>query len=162
MEWARSACHEAEGCSFCKKTLLIKTESSPRKRQCVLCLCHNTIYTKLWFFNDQLYFMCKNILYCCSVGKLCLTLCDPTDCSIPGSSVLHCLPWVTSRWLRSEVEVTQLCLTFCNPMDCAVHGFLHVRILECVAFPFSAVSWSCSNSCLLSQWCYLTPLFLLP
>ena len=30
-------------------------------------------------------------LFCCSVIKLCPTLCDPMDCSIPGSSVLHCL-----------------------------------------------------------------------
>ena len=29
---------------------------------------------------------------CCSVAKLCPTLCDPIDCSTPGSSVLHCLP----------------------------------------------------------------------
>ena len=31
-------------------------------------------------------------LYCCSVAKLCPTLCDPMDCSTPGSSVLHYLP----------------------------------------------------------------------
>ena len=29
--------------------------------------------------------------YCCSVAKLCLTLCDPMDCSMPGSSILHYL-----------------------------------------------------------------------
>ena len=29
---------------------------------------------------------------CCSVEQLCLTLWDPTDCSIPGLSVLHHLP----------------------------------------------------------------------
>ena len=29
---------------------------------------------------------------CCSVTKLCLTLCHPMDCSTPGSSVLHYLP----------------------------------------------------------------------
>ena len=28
----------------------------------------------------------------CSVVKLCPTLCDPTDCGMPGSSVLHFLP----------------------------------------------------------------------
>ena len=28
----------------------------------------------------------------CSVAKSCLTLCDPMDCSMPGSSVLHYLP----------------------------------------------------------------------
>ena len=39
---------------------------------------------------------------CCSVAKLCPTLCDPMDCSTPGSSVLRSLlelcsnscPWV--------------------------------------------------------------------
>ena len=29
---------------------------------------------------------------CCSVDKSCPTLCDPMDCSTPGSSVLHSLP----------------------------------------------------------------------
>ena len=29
---------------------------------------------------------------CCSVAKLCLTLCDPKDCSTPGFTVLHHLP----------------------------------------------------------------------
>ena len=29
---------------------------------------------------------------CCSVTKLCLTLCDPRDCSTPGSPVLQYLP----------------------------------------------------------------------
>ena len=28
---------------------------------------------------------------CCSVAKSRLTLCDPMDCSMPGSTVLHCL-----------------------------------------------------------------------
>ena len=34
------------------------------------------------------------IMLCCyrSVAKLCPTVCDPMDCSMPGSSVLHCLP----------------------------------------------------------------------
>ena len=28
---------------------------------------------------------------CCSVAQLCLTLCNPIDCSTPGFPVLHCL-----------------------------------------------------------------------
>ena len=32
------------------------------------------------------------VIYCCSVPKLCLTVCDPMDCSTPVSSVLHYLP----------------------------------------------------------------------
>ena len=43
---------------------------------------------------------------CCSVAQLCLTLCDPVECSTPGSSVLHCqepvwgIPPVTRSWGR--------------------------------------------------------------
>ena len=29
---------------------------------------------------------------CCSVAKSCLTLCEPTDCSMPGFPVLHHFP----------------------------------------------------------------------
>ena len=33
----------------------------------------------------------KSVLYvnCCSVAQLCLTLCNPMDCSMPGFPVLH-------------------------------------------------------------------------
>ena len=40
-------------------------------------------------------------------------------------------------WCESEVKIIQSCLTLCNPMDYAVHRILQVRILECVAVPFS-------------------------
>ena len=30
-------------------------------------------------------------LFCCSISPLCPTLCDPMDCSTPGSPVLHYL-----------------------------------------------------------------------
>ena len=32
------------------------------------------------------------LYYCYSVSKSCLTLCNPTDCSMPGFPVLHYLP----------------------------------------------------------------------
>ena len=35
-----------------------------------------------WYFSTIYY-------CCCSVAQLCLTLCDPMDCSMPGLSVLH-------------------------------------------------------------------------
>ena len=38
------------------------------------------------------------------------------------------------------LKVAQSCPTICNPMDYIVHGTLQVRILKCVAFPFSRVS----------------------
>ena len=34
----------------------------------------------------------------CSVAKSCLILCDPMDCRMPGSSVLHCLPVFAQTW----------------------------------------------------------------
>ena len=34
---------------------------------------------------------CCFTLLCYSVAKSCSTLCDPMDCSLPGSSVLHYL-----------------------------------------------------------------------
>ena len=59
----------------------------------------------------------------------CLTLCDPMDCSLPGSSLHGCL--------GSKVKVAQSCPTLCDPMDYTVRGILQARILEWVAFPFS-------------------------
>ena len=34
----------------------------------------------------------RTLTYCCLVTKLCLTLCEPVDCSMPGFPVLHHLP----------------------------------------------------------------------
>ena len=34
----------------------------------------------------------------CSFAKSCLTLCDPMDCRMPGSPVLHCLPVFAQTW----------------------------------------------------------------
>ena len=35
--------------------------------------------------------VCVCIYCCCSDTNLYLTLCDPTDYSTPGASILHCL-----------------------------------------------------------------------
>jgi len=44
---------------------------------------------------------------CCSVTKLCLTLCHPMDYSTPGSSVLHYLPefaQVLVHWVGDAIQ----------------------------------------------------------
>ena len=46
-----------------------------------------------------------NLVGCCLVTKLCLTLCDPVDCSPPGSSVYgifqaRVLEWVAISFSR--------------------------------------------------------------
>ena len=81
----------------------------------------------------------------------CLTLCDPIDCSPPGSSVpgilqARILEWVAisfskRNYKKKGSEVAQSCLTLCDPMDCSlpgssVPGILQARVLEWVAIYF--------------------------
>ena len=91
--------------------------------------------------------------------QLCLSLCDPIDGSLLGSSVpgilqARILEWVAIAfsvlWMRNiqlyKHVVTMLCLfaqsclTLCDPMDyslpgSSVHGDSPARILEKVAMP---------------------------
>ena len=82
------------------------------------------------------------------VAQSCLTLCDPMDCSLPGSSVhgilqARILEWGaiigkglylnklcgTTNFPRSpcvgslRCSVAKLCPTLCNPMNCSMPGF---------------------------------------
>ena len=51
---------------------------------------------------------------CCSVTQSCPTLCNPMDCSIPGSLVLHCLPeFAQTHVLESMIPSNHLIL--CHP-----------------------------------------------
>ena len=84
----------------------------------------------------------------------CLTLCDPIDCSPPGSSV----PGILQARILERVAISfynacrhakllQSCLTLCDPIDgsppgSSVPGILQSRILEWVAIAFSnACKW---------------------
>ena len=54
---------------------------SPKARYCSYPSIHSILSCNFFPF-----------FYCCSVAKSCPTLCDPMDCSVPGSPVLHYLP----------------------------------------------------------------------
>ena len=44
---------------------------------------------------------------CCSVAQSCLTLCDPMDCSMPGSPILHYLPELAQthvHWVHPTIS----------------------------------------------------------
>ena len=83
------------------------------------------------------------------VTQFCPTLCNPIDCSPPGSSVpgilqARRLEWVAISFsnvsFSSSSLVAKLCPTLCDPMDCSlpdssVHGILQARRLEWVALP---------------------------
>ena len=82
----------------------------------------------------------------------CPTLCNPMDCSLPGSPIhgifqARVLEWVAisfskGNYRRKESEVAQSCLTLCDPTDCSlpgspIHGIFRARVLEWVATSFS-------------------------
>ena len=48
---------------------------------------------------------------CCSVTKLCLTLCDPMNCCLPASSVLHYFPefaHIRVHWVGDDIQLSHL------------------------------------------------------
>ena len=96
----------------------------------------------------------KTCCYWCPAKSLqsCLTPCNPTDGSPPGSAVpgicqARILEWVAIyfsnawKWKR-KVKSFRSCPTSNEPMDCSlpgssVHGIFFARILECIAIAFS-------------------------
>ena len=65
-------------------------------------------------------------IYLCSVSQQCLTLCDPLDCSLPGSSVhgifqARILEWVAISFSRGSSQ----------PRD-----WTHVSCISCIAGGF--------------------------
>ena len=55
---------------------------------------------------------------CCSVAQSCLALCNPMDCSTPGSSVLHYLPEFAQthvHWVGDTYNLFVLCHSLLLP-----------------------------------------------
>ena len=86
------------------------------------------------------------------VAQSCLTLSNPMDCSLPGSSAhgifqARVLEWVAIAFSgilssAAAAKLLQSCLTLCNPIDgsppgSTVPGILQARILEWVAISYS-------------------------
>ena len=105
------------------------------------------------------------------VDQSCPTLCDPLDCSPPGSSIhgifqARVLEWGaiafsdSNMLLQSKVNIFRKTPLF--QKHCCCQSINHIRLFEttqtvvCQAPLSSTISQSCSNSCPLSQWCYLT------
>ena len=65
-------------------------------------------------FNGSLHiFDIRSLSDCCSVTQLCLTLCDPMDCSTPGFPVLHCLPELG----QNSCPLSQGCIQPSHPLS---------------------------------------------
>ena len=81
--------------------------------------------------------------------QLCPTLCDPIDCSPPGShpwdspgkhTGVGCHFLLQCMKVKSESEVAQSCLTLRNPMDCSlpgssIHGIFQAKYWNGVPLP---------------------------
>ena len=53
-----------------------------------LCITKRQKPPSMWGDSSIVYYVHTKYV----ITKLCPTLCNPMDCSLPGSSVLHCLP----------------------------------------------------------------------
>ena len=97
----------------------------------------------------------KQVVHICVCAKLfqsCPTLCDPMDCSPPGSSVHGIFQARVVEWgaiafsillaAAAAAKSLQSCPTLCDPRDSSPPGFpvpgiLQARTLEWVAISFS-------------------------
>ena len=83
---------------------------------------------------------CHFLLQCMTVkgqsevARSCLTLSDPTDCSLPGSSAHGIFQARVLEWgaIAFSSVHTQSCPILCDPMDCSpphfsVHGIFQAR-----------------------------------
>ena len=66
---------------------------------------------------------------CCSVAESCPTLCDPVDCSTPGSSVLHCL-LEFAKIMSIELVILSYHLTLCFPFLLLPSIFPSIRVFS--------------------------------
>ena len=78
---------------------------------------------------------------CCSVAKSCPTLCDPVDCSMPHSSVLHPLPEISQthvycQWCSLTISSSAASFSFFNGST------LHIRWPKYQSFSFSVWRWN--------------------
>ena len=104
----------------------------------------------------------------------CPTLCDPMDCSPPGSSIHGIFQARTLEWVAiafstgyyaaaAAAKSLQSYLTLCDPIDVSppgspIPGILQARTLEWVAISFSnAWKWKVKVKSLSPVWLFRTP-----
>ena len=86
-----------------------------------------------------------SIWCCCSVTKLCLTLCNTTDCSTPGFPVLHYLPEFAQIHVHCVSDAIQPAHPLSSPSLPASNLSQHQSLFQWVNFP---IRWN---------WCFWDP-----
>ena len=117
------------------------------------------IYTDGHQAHEKILNIANYYICCCSVTKLCQTLCDLMDCSTPDFLVLHHLPELAQthvRWITMPSNHLILCRSllllpsvFPNIRVFSNESALHVRWLKFWSFSFS-ISPSNEHSGLIS------------
>ena len=96
--------------------------------------CPTTIcYTTLEQFPEIL--MVALCIYCCSVTQLCMTLCNPMNCSMPGFPVLHYLPESTQTHSCSLSQWCHPTISSCHPLLLLPSIFPSIRVYNESALP---------------------------
>ena len=110
------------------------------------------------FFKER--YACRKFKNCyCSIAKLCLILCNPMDCSMPGIPVLHQLPELTqthAHWVGDAIQPLTLCCSLLLPPSIfpsirvfSSESVIHIRWPKDWSFSFS-ISPSNEDSGLIS------------
>ena len=87
----------------------------------------------------------------CSVTKSCPTLCDPTNCSMPGLPVLHS-PWSLLKLMSTEWMMPSNHLILCRPLLLLPSIFPSITVFSnelalCFRWPkYRSFSFSISSS----------------
>ena len=101
------------------------------------------ILTPWWIYltDFNLYFSLLLLLcHYCLVTNSCPTLCDPMDCSTPGSSFLHYLPefaWTHVHWVSGNFQPSHPVAPFSCPKSFPVSGSF---LITWLFFPNSSPS----------------------
>ena len=79
------------------------------------------------------------LIFCHSVAKSCLTLCDPINCSTPGFPVLHYLPELL-KLMSIELVMPSNYLILCCPLLLLLSIFPSIRFFSselafCIKWP---------------------------
>ena len=134
------------------------SDSTRCSRITLSCLCASP---EIKHFSKEPWFLCcsrkkKKKKSESKIAQLCLTLCNPMNCSLPGSSMhgifqTRVLEWVAISFSRilfkyllvaAAAKLLQSCPTLCDPIDgrppgSPVPGILQARTLEWGAISFS-------------------------
>ena len=81
-----------------------------------------------------LYFVCLCVCVCtraCSVAQLCPTLCDPVDCSLPGSSVHGVF----------HAEILEWAILYSSKWSSGPWDWTCISCISCIGFFTTALSY---------------------